>query len=197
LECYSLDAGSNAPPSVQHLQVTWCTNPAVLHHLTRLRSLNWGYVECSLEQLQAAVVAIGPSLTTLDLRAGGDLAGALLSQRVSGPSLPLTGLTVDINAQTSVGHLGQWTGLTKLLLSHGTLQETPQQVAQQLGQLTALRDLVLWLLSSEAPEAWQPVVECVVGMRSLRSLEISPGLDAQQCAQLRGVTQLKNLRLGH
>jgi hypothetical protein len=198
LECYSLDAGSNAPPSVQHLQVAWRSNPAVLHHLTRLRSLNWGYVECSLEQLHAAVSAIGPSLTSLDMRACADLDRALLSQRVSGPSLPLTGLTVSLES-TSATHLGQWTGLTRLSL-HVVYQETPQQVAQQLQQLTALRELVLCVSCFIQPQALvQPLVDAVVGMSTLRSLEFRGSsqscLAAEQRAQLHGMTQLTQLKL--
>jgi hypothetical protein len=115
LECYELDAGSRVPQSVQQLKLVWCSNPAPLHHLTCLRSLTCRVTKCSLQQLQAAVAAIGPSLTSLDMRAGADLARALLSQRVSGPSLPLTGLTVG-SEQTPVAHLGQWTGLTRLAL---------------------------------------------------------------------------------
>jgi hypothetical protein len=174
LQCESVDAGSSVPPSVQHLQLALCNNPAPLHHLTRLRMLDCGFTSCSLEQLQAAVAAIGPSLTSLEMWAHDNLRPALLSQRVSGPSLPLTGLTVNgvTGEQISVAHLGQWSGLTRLHLQFVHVVETPQHLAHQLQQLTALRELDLpYLRFSGAPQvSLQPLVDAVAGMRTLRRL---------------------------
>jgi hypothetical protein len=66
LWCNAVDAGISLPPSLQVLCLEWCHNPAPLHHLTRLRSLQCREIEeCSLEQLQDAVSAIGASLTGL------------------------------------------------------------------------------------------------------------------------------------
>jgi hypothetical protein len=202
LACYKLDAGSNAPSSVQQLQLTYCDNPGLLHALTRLQSLTCG-MSCSLEQLQAAVVAIGPSLTALNVgvRLNSGFGPALLSWRVSGPSVPLTGLTVGLES-TSVGHLGQWKGLTRLSLSRIGQTETAaaaaaslQQLAQQLQHLMALRELVLRMPYFDQPQVpVQPLVDAVVGMSTLRSLTCDPHwLDAQQRAQLRGMTQLAHL----
>jgi hypothetical protein len=198
LWCNAVAAHSNVRPSVEDLRLVSCDNSTPLQHLTRLRSLRFLRTDCTLEQLQAAVTAIGPSLTALDVWAVGDLGRALLSQRVSNPSLPLTGLNAGRyydNMQTSVAHLGQWTGLTRLSLVYVEPTETPQQLAQQLQQLTALHKLALQYVYLVQPRpSLQPLVDGIVGMSSLRDLSFSwCASDAQQRAQLQGMTQLTRL----
>jgi hypothetical protein len=124
---------------VQQLQLTRCSNPALLHRLKQLRSLDCGFLVCSLEQLQAAVAAIGPSLTELDMHVEAPLDGQLLSQRVTGlPMLPLTGLSLC--DPVSIAQLGQWTGLTSLKLR---LHEVPAGLVGERKHLTVLQSLMI------------------------------------------------------
>jgi hypothetical protein len=124
-----------------------------------------------------------------------NLCPALLSQRVSGPSLPLTGLRLEHCGSASLANLGQWAGLTRLHLQFVHVVETPQHLAHQLQQLTALRELELARFG--APQvSLQPLVDAVVGMSTLRGLTcLWCRFNAQQCAQLRGITQLTQLLL--
>ena len=126
---------------------------------------------------------------------------ARLAERFGEPGvgqvLPLTGLTVS-GYGGSMAHLGQWTGLTRLMLLYVTVEDSPQQLTQQLQQLTRLSALeVLHLRFPGQPQpSLQPLVDGVVGMSSLRSLHwTSHDLHAQQEAQLRGMAQLTKLNL--
>ena len=110
--------------------------------------------------------------------------------------LPLTGLCVRGWYDGSVAHPGQWTGLQSLKLEPNGDCDIPQ-LAGQLVQLTALQELAL-IMQQQASQAsqLQPLVDAIVGMASLRSVDCGRGvLVAQQRAQLQAATQLTKLTL--
>jgi hypothetical protein len=111
--------------------------------------------------------------------------------------LPLTVLSLSDYAAPEVQHLGQWTALTRPGLQY---QVWPPGLAEQVKRLTALKDLRLLLGDFgqvPAVSQVQPVVDCIVGMTSLRCLVFAAFLSDEQQAQLRGMTQLTKLGLSH
>jgi hypothetical protein len=207
----SLQSGDKLLPSLEWVQLGDALALEPLHPLTRLQSLRSARYSASLEQLQAAVAAIGPSLTALDVTVSDyDVDGRdLLSQRIAGPPiLPLTGLSVRGWYGGSLAHLGQWTGLQRLSLAVAGNCDVPQ-LAAQLAQLTALQELEVgqWGSMGEASprlenrikfcesQHLQPLIDCIVGMASLRSFNGYCVVSDQQRAQLQAATQLTKLKL--
>jgi hypothetical protein len=92
-------------------------------------------LDCTLEQLQAALTSCWCGLTALDIGEHGELAEVLCAQRVTGPVVPLTGPPLEggpDGLETSVAHIGQWTGLMRLFLPWASCWRTRRHPRWQL-----------------------------------------------------------------
>lgn len=206
--CRPSTCRSRLPTSLQQLDAYSILGVQPLLGLTQLQDLE---ISClaSRQQLQQLAAAIGSSITSISIsEAPRDMAKVLLSKRFD-HTLPLTELGFiegDISAFVSAkitvlsaAHLGQWRKLRSLALpDYMKFVETPEQLAAQLQMLTCLTSLALSanVGGSHYAPVLQPVVDCIVGLSSLKCLLMrDQQLTGEQRATLQALTCLTELDL--